>query len=297
MKPFALLLCVISFFYFGCSSTESTRKGKLSDAVEASSDDHQGERKVDAAYREPNEEENEDIPPETNKEPEASENGDSLYTTKSEQKYFTTTKAESYDSLAVNELQNEAGEKFSIGLFAGTGLLSSSDFYGLTSGGLNLVLPIEGFLSELYLSGSYSPIQETSKLSRSLDEGVSLLEIGVQVRFPTTPEFTFIGHYFFFGFGGSMMLWSYKNPFLAPTYDANGNRTGDETIFSDGLNGINLFVGTGIDLTQTLPFHFIAEITPGIILWNNSTHEGFDNNIFSPFVYFQFRLKCNIGSL
>ena len=290
MKLFILLLSFFALLFVGCSSSESARRGRLSDAMEASSDDHKGEREVDAEFREPEEEPDRGMVSCTTYETHDTTSGNYQGPLIAEnQSLESEDTSEESNELKVNE--------FSIGAFAGSGVLSSNDFYGITSFGLNAGLHIDEYVAESYFSYSHSPVQQTSKLARSLDKGIALLEVGVQVRIPTTPGFTFIGHYFLAGFGVNMMLWDYKNSFKAPRYEENGAITGYDDIASDGLNGINLFVGMGIDLTQTLPVHFIAEIIPGVILWNDSTREGFDNDIFSPFTYIQFRLKFNLGSI
>lgn len=306
------LLCYSCVFlliiFIGCSSSDSTRRGKLSDAMDAASENHEGERKVDAEYREPEMESSQQeqyLLHDSLSNSYSPVQTDSITTTHAEYVPLSQSKKEYLDSISAagegNELYSAhtthySSDLFSVGVNFSTGLLSSSDFYGLTSVGVNFGIPVENsFLAELNLSYTYSPVQDASALAQSLSDGVSIYEAGVTVRIPTTPAFTFIGHYFLIGSGVNIMAWDYKNSFQAPVFDNNGNKTGTETISSDQLNGFNLFIGTGIDLTQTLPIHFIGEIIPGIILWKDATINGFDNDIFSPFFYIQCKLKFNLG--
>ena len=185
---------------------------------------------------------------------------------------------------------------FSGGLLAGLGLLSSNEFYGQRTIGVFLTGDLEaGVTTELQASITTAPLQRTSSLSHSIDNGVLMLNLNARFRIPTTPAHTFIGQYFVLGLGGTWMNWTYKNPIIAPTYNAAGAHIGDETITSDQLKGLTLFGGFGLVLTQTLPVHVIVEMTPGVLTWTGPTKEGFDNDLFANFAYLQFQLKVGLN--
>lgn len=303
MRTLIFLFCAVTLF-FGCSGSESSsnRRGKLSDAAEAASDRHTGERIVDAEFR-PSETESatEYIDTEAHTEGSAPERHDSLPAARAPRYSTTLSRSEYLDSIDLADspkysntgVQDESSNRSpAVGLTAASGFLSSNEFYGMSTFGISLHTPVEdGITAEFGAEIAFAPLQRTSSLSHSIDDGVLLLEASVQFHLPVTPEHTFIGQYLFAGAGANVMLWTYKNPIKAPVYSHMGTLTGYETITSDQLGGVDLFTGIGLDLTQTLPFHLAAEFRPGVVLWTGTTSEGFDNDLFANFAYVQFRIK------
>ncbi|MFZ4621789.1 MAG: hypothetical protein ACOYNS_14605 [Bacteroidota bacterium] len=299
-----------SLLIFGCSGSESSshRRGKLSDAVDAASDRNSGDRTVRADFEEPSPEN--DTPPlsitiEKKKESKTSGFSDTAASPsyqyvpnpRSKQEYLDSVYRNGHDDHSLIQMDSsETIQSFSVGLNASSGFLSSNEFYGMTSFGLNVSGELEqGVIGEIGADMTFAPLQRTSKLSHSIEDGIVLFDLNFQLRFPTTPEYTFIGQYFLLGGGVNIMLWSYKNPIKAPVYSADGSLRGYDQIDSDQLNGINLFTGIGFDLTQSLPVHLIIEVKPGVIIWTGTTTEGFDNDIFANFAYLQVGVKLNFG--
>ena len=307
MRTLAVILYA-SLLIVGCSGSDSSshRRGKLSDAVNAASDRNSGDRKVETGFQEPTSEN--DAPPlifstEGTIEPRPSDLSDTAVASSTHYRPFPLTKQEYLDSIYRNDHEwhsqdqvdsSETIQSFNIGVNASSGFLSSNEFYGMTSFGLNISGELEqGVIGEFGADMTFAPLQRTSMLSHSIEDGVILFDLNFQLRFPTTPEYTFVGQYFLLGGGANIMLWNYKYPIEAPVYSADGSLRGYEKIEADKLSGLTLFTGIGFDLTQTLPVHLILEIKPGVIIWTGTTSEGFDNDIFANFAYLQLGLKLN----
>jgi hypothetical protein len=300
---------IFLFFLFGCSGSESSsnRRGKLSDAMEASSDDNSGERKVNADFREPDPAPAySPIEDKSHVDPSVSQFRDTVGSPKDRYVPSGQTKQEYLDSVYRAENDNDDNvvssdrkphQGYSVGVYAGSGIVSSNEMYGLSSFGIEYSTLIDRrYRADINAGLSIAPIQETGSLSRSIDGGIGIFEIKVQVRFPVTPNYTWIGQYFLIGGGMNYMLWKYRNPFSAPVYNSFGIQSGQETISSDMMKGIDLFCGLGMDLSQNLPLHIVGEVRPGIILWTGTTEEGFENDVFPNFAYLQFLFRCSFGS-
>jgi hypothetical protein len=279
-----LLLCLLiasGLILQGCFGSQKHRSGKLSDAMEKSSDEHEGEREVDT---QPNPEEEDD-------------EGEFVIGVDSEPAEYVAT-----DSSAVNlsEIQSvdfiegRKGNWFTIA--GGTGLLREENFYGL----YHLNLAIGAFFAErhyieLLVGIDSAPVQESSLLSESLDDGVVLLHLDLGYKYYTTSKHTFMGLYLCGGLGYVYMIWSYKNPFEAIAYDEYGDELGLEMISSDGMSGFELYAGLGLNIIQTEAFQLGGEILPGLILWSGETSEGFDNDVFDNFYYIKLSVFIRFG--
>jgi hypothetical protein len=270
------LLIVSGLILQSCFGTSKHRGGKLSDAMEEASDEHEGERKVDT---QPDPEYEDDEP-------------EHVVGVVSEPAALAAD-----DSLSVDSAIVFPGRKlnwFTIG--GGTGLLKEDNFFGLNHFNLAIGAYLEErHYLELTAGVSSAPVQETSLLSESLDGGVILLQLGLGYKFYTTPLHTFMGLYLCAGLGYTYMRWSYKNPFEAMTYDEYGNALGMETISSDGLSGFELYAGLGLNLVQTEGFQLGAEVLPGLIAWGGESSEGFDNDVFDTFYYTKLKFFIRFG--
>ena len=186
-------------------------------------------------------------------------------------------------------LQTNYGKPW-LGVSVGYGLLKSDDFYGLSS----VMLSYEGFSYhkirfDLHLGLESSPIQEASLLNKSLDGGILMLQLGVDVNFFTTPPHTFMGQYFMIGTDIVFMSWSYRNPLIVL------DEYGDEVkIESDGLSGLDLNLGLGWHLAQTKYFILGGEVQPGVIFWGPYTTEDFENDVFPTFWYLRLTVTMKL---
>ena len=277
-----LCLLIVSGLILGsCSGTQKHRRGKLSDAMEKSSDEHEGERKVDT-QPDPEDEDDE---------------GEFVVGIVSETSAYVTTDSSSVNSTefqSVDFIEERKRSWFTIA--GGTGLLREEDFYGFNH--FNLALGAffaERHYLELLAGIGSAPVQETSLLSESLDDCVLLLNLGAGYKYYTTPRHTFMGLYICAGLGYAYMRWSYKNPFEAMAYDEYGNELGMETISSDGVSGFELYAGLGLNIVQTEGFQFGGEVLPGFIAWGGETSEGFDNDVFDTFYYTKLKVFIRFG--
>jgi hypothetical protein len=257
------ILIFLSMMLLSCASS-GRHAGKLSDGMEKASDDHEGERKVDA---------------ERNVEPEEEDKVESFITFKE------TGKTD--DELNIKDLR--------IGISAGTGILSDESFYGMSS----FSISAEYFIAEkksasIELGGDHFPLQTVvseefdpsdDPVVKALEGGAITLYAGFNARFYTTPQKTFIGNYFSAGIKVRSMFWSYKNPLTVAEYDENNNYLGSVTVTSDQLWGLDMNISAGLNFIQTGHFIIGAEINPGLIIWGFETREGFENDIFEPVFY------------
>lgn len=80
----------------------------------------------------------------------------------------------------------------------------------------------------------------------------------------------------------SLMAWTYKNPISS---------MGD-TITSDSITKFSLGAGPGVCIGKTL----YLDSTVGFNLFSPYTSQGFDNDVFHPYLYFKFAAKLMFGS-
>jgi hypothetical protein len=268
MKIFiASVLILCSSVFISCASS-GRHAGKLSDAMEKASDDHEGSRKVEAVR---------------NVEPEEEDK---------EENFITFEKSEKTDDeLKLKDIW--------LGISAGSGIMSTKSFYGVSSFSLHANTYIKGGRSLCFdLGGDYSPLQTTQSadydpnedpVANALDGGVLTLFAGLNARYYTTSQKTFLGNYFSAGIKVRSMFWSYKNPLIVAEYDENDVYLGSVTVTSDQIWGFDINCAAALNFMQTQ--HLIAgvELNPGVVIWGFGTREGFENDIFAPFFY----LKTN----
>ena len=81
------------------------------------------------------------------------------------------------------------------------------------------------------------------------------------------------------------MYWEYKNA-LVDQYD--------DVIKSDCLGGVELYTGIVFNLINPYKVKLGIGISPGAILWEGTTSEGFDNDLFDPFIYLKLKVILNL---
>jgi hypothetical protein len=284
-----------------CSSSgHHRRRGKLSDAVDKASDENEEDRKVDTK-------------PEDRRRDDYYEEQDEYVVEIVEVPIMVpvvvnedtgdTTLAVLSDAGSESSGPTQAGmstdtqpeSSIWLSLSGGTGLLKQDNFYGLN----HFDISIGAYFSqrgriEILVGGGWAPIQETSYLSQSLKNNVQMLNLGLVLKFYSTPRYTFLGQYFLFGLHYTLLHWEYKNPILADVYDEFGYVIGTEEISVDNLGGIGLYAGIGLNLIQSPGFQLGGELSPGVIFWGVETTQGFDNDVFDPFLYIKFSIILNI---
>lgn len=305
-------LCFLLGFIIlsGCTASDSSthRRGRLSDAVEAASDQNSGERNVNAEFRPPSDQdgsEERSFLPISHSDGTADASGDisdSLNTSATDDSVRRSSRMSlrdaDYHSGKEDSLLSENEREYALGLTAGGGFLSSNDFIDIRNVGISLSTTFDEDLIAVFgAQFTVAPVKRNSLLSHSIDDDVFMLGVNVQFNIPMTPQHTFVGQYLFIGGGTEILFWNYKNPFTAPVYTSGGVLNGQETISSDRLNGVDLFTGIGFDLSQTAPVHLIIELRPGVLLWSGTTAEGFENDIFDHAAYVQLRIKLSFNGL
>jgi len=265
-RLYSIAILISLLVIYGCASNSSNRKGRLSDAMEKSSDDYEGDRFV-----------------ETIPDPDFGDDEE-----KERKKRRIKKKGAKFS-------ENKSKYKFS-SLFVrhNSGGMFSNDFYGINGLSLNLRVksrPVDCW--QVYLGYSIAPVQETSHLSESIKSGVGIISLGTEYVKYTTPSYTFLSHFFLLGLEYNIMSWSYKNPIEAFEYDDYGNIIGVEKINNDFLSGVDFHMGTGLSLFQTESVNLGMEVIPGIKLWWFKSNEGFSNDIFPPFPYLMLKGTIN----
>jgi hypothetical protein len=254
-----------------CLSSSKNRSGELSDAMEKSSDEYEGEREAETTFSPDQEDECE--------EDESIDEMDQsvIIESKSVKK---TRSANKYSSFTIR---------------VGSGLVNSDDYYGMGLFTINLRGRIgSSDYGQIYFGYLSSPIQETSDLAKSIRNGIKIFSIGLEYIHFNTPHYTFLGQYLLIGIEYNIMYWSYKNPFYADVYDEDGNITGSDLIKSDLLTGMDIHLGIGINLIQTKKIDLGLEVAPGVKFWWFKSYEGFKNDVFDPLLYVQVRFTFNL---
>lgn len=289
-----LMVLLIMVLLPGCSSSGANRRGKLSDAMGKASGKHEGDRKTNTEPS-PGWEIEENVEKET-------------VSAKPAGKARVKTASPPDSGVAANRPKVEeatpAGKDTTIdsvlarpswfSLSFGKALTTQDGFAGLNQ----LDFTLGGYISqqwrgEMIAGVGYAPVKEGSELRNSLEDNVIILSIGAASKYYFTPQHTFLGNYFLVGLNLNVMLWQYKNSIEADVYDENGNVTGTEEIDSDGLGGLDIYLGMGFNLAQTRHFQLGIEAVPGILLWGFQTREGFDNDVFKPAVYAKLKVVIN----
>jgi hypothetical protein len=183
------------------------------------------------------------------------------------------------------------------GLGLGSGMVSSGDLYGLSEFFLSWsFLHKEDIVVSASLAFQDIPLQKTSALNASLDGGLFLLGIAMDVRWYRTPDYTFIGHYLSGGVGLYGLFWEYRNELELPHYDSEGYFTGYELVKHDVLGALDLHGGLGLDLGQIWSVNLEGELSPGFVFGLGRTMKGFDNDVFKPFLYAKLRVSIRFAS-
>ncbi len=272
-------LSVFAYLYFsvhGCSHSHRRHRGKLSEAMEKASTDYEGDRRISTPeheYRDPVL-----IPDVDEQIISVPDRGPDMPDTETEGQ-----KQEDEHGFWYTE---ESDNDILYSLTGGTGVIKGEDFYEHK----HISISVGKYLSEnqrLEFFGGigWAPVQETSDLDNSIEDGIILFVGGINYKYFTTPRYTFLGQYFLLGIALNEMFWHYENPIIVE----NENR-----IRSDHITGLELIAGLGVHIAQTKYFQIGAEVLPNIILWDFSTNKGFSNDVFGPFGTIKFRVTFTL---
>ncbi len=205
----ALLLTTPGLFFSGCA-TDGRHHGKLSDAIEAASDENDGDREVDNTHTHPIDDNN--YEQERIRVQETSPHG--VAGTARED---STTRAKSLPLI--------------IGARVDQGLAGGEEFSGFnrfTIGvGARMSPRMVGFF---HVGLGFLEMEKNSELRLSIDPDPVYLHVGAQVQYFFTPEHTLMGLYAHGGIDIGYMNWGYKNDI----------QVDGDVISGDGLKGMDI---------------------------------------------------------
>ena len=290
MKNIIILAIILTLVLLSsCTTSRNRSAGRLSDAVEKSSDNYEGERKIKAVVTEEDDEDDENINDHHYTDNENYHNENPLFVT--------------YEK---NESKNiSLGRDHWLGFQFGTGVLSSESFYGLSSFALtgNQYTGEKRSLS-YELGFDYAPLQTTEtatfdpaedKIVQGLEGGIVSFFAGIKKRWYTTPKYTFLGNYFAAGVRIHSMFFEYKNELEINEYDEYDVLIGTDYVKHDQIWGVDFNVATAVNIMQFKHLRVGIEFNPGITIWWFDTYQGFTNDVFAPFVYLKTNFRFLLG--
>jgi len=245
---FLAALCIVAVFLSSCSTTPTEYRGSLSDAMDKSKDDHEGDRSVPDGTREP-------AYPE--RQPSG---GNSPYDEPSDTGAYPASTAGPSD--------------FWLGFRGGNGLYRDNSMEPLSDGDVLAGAEASPRLEfDLYAGYKAARAVAGSSLDESIKDPLLFLKAGIEGRVSPFPDWLFMSPYLSAGMGGFYMGWNFRNALTA----------GDETITTDSVTGFLMHVGAGIYPVRLDRFRLGVSIVPETCLFGPVTNEGFDNDYFGSF--------------
>lgn len=119
------------------------------------------------------------------------------------------------------------------------------------------------------------------KLSKGFKKDMLLMNASLKYSKAYTPEYTFLGAHYTIGIGPSLLYYKFRNSI----YDDDGDK-----ISSDFVTGVNIFFGLGGLVFNPENIKITADFVGGIHLWNDTTFQDFENDVFKPSPYILFKL-------
>jgi len=249
--PRALRLCLAALAFaalsVSCSSTPTHYRGSLSDAMDKSRDDYEGDRTVPDEHSAP-----------AYQQPEAYPAYD----------YYGSAEA-------VPVFGGPSGpSEFWIGIRGGNGYYASRDMEPLADGDVlaggeaspNIEL-------DLYAGFRVNRAVAGSSLDASVKDPLLFLKAGIEGRYSPFADWPVFCPYLSAGMGGFYMGWNFRNA-LSADYDS---------ITSDSVGGFLMSVGAGVYLVHLDRFRIGIGVRPELYLFGMVTGEGFDNDYFDYF--------------
>lgn len=244
-------LCVavlaIATLSVSCSSTPTHYRGSLSDAMDKSRDDYEGDRTVPDAQRAPAYQQPEPYPAND---------------------YYRSAEA-------VPMLGGASGPtEFWIGVRGGNGYYASRDMEPLADGDVLAGGEASANLEiDLYAGFRVNRAVAGSSLDASVKDPLLFLKAGIEGRYSPFPDWPLLCPYLSAGMGGFYMGWNYRNAITS----------GFDTITSDSIGGVVLHAGAGIYILRLERFRLGLAARPELYLFGMVTQEGFDNDYFDYF--------------
>jgi hypothetical protein len=235
------------------TSGGSRHRGRLSDAMEAARDDHEGDRTVNDDHRrdEPDRDYMVRQRHDREREMENDQNRGS---------------AGASSSLKVNDIR--------FGIRGGNGITNDSDIVTTFDGDLLLGMPLSKNLElDLFAGLKVAKAEEGSDLDASVKDAIFFLKAGLEGRYAPFPKWKIFTPYLIGGLGGYGMFWSFRNAITA----------GGDVIESDSLGGLLLYAGLGADLVKTKRLRIGLNLIQDGYLFSVVTSQGFTNDVFGSY--------------
>ena len=121
-------------------------------------------------------------------------------------------------------------------------------------------------------------------LPASAIKNTRMLELGVSGRVYLNRAHAFISPYFSANVACQALLWDYRNPVYVDS----------EKIESDTLIGMGGYAGLGIALYRNGPVNLFGEAGFGGTVFTDQTGQGFGNDVFHNFGYFQVKAGLSV---
>ena len=266
-----LLIILTLTFFFSCSSLGSVKKrGKLSDAMKAASDENKGSREVEPS-------DDSCIFSSSDNEGDLSE----ITIRKQPKKVKTVT---------YKEITRQNGFKRSLfSLSFGHGGFASNNYTDLSNFEAHFGFGSESMTkkySEYYLfMGFHNYSVGSLNEHASSYKNPFLFTAGIKYKAYLTPQHTFMGLSFQAGLVYGFQYWEYKNPIYS---------LGDR-ISSDSVSGIGLNLGLGFNVIQIDRLTVGADVSWTGFGFSNETNQGFENDTFSTLGFTKYMLTFSVG--
>ncbi len=274
-------LLLLVFITVGYASSDKER-GDLSEAVEKSNDNYEGERKVEdtkiGTYDCDDEEENTSF---------FCALLQAIFTRDDEEDdydedYIRTENRSRYKRRERNSRERDREERYEslFGITFSTGFHYKKRFSNPK--GFNFRLSqrtTSRKIHTLEFGYAYTPITGSNIFNGSTNH-FSNIFAGYLFRYYFTPEHLSFGQYFSFRSGGKISFWKYNNPIFSDVYDDFGTYIKTDEIDSDGLLSLSSSIGTGLTFFEGSTLRPSVGIEFGGIIHSPETIRSFNNDIF-----------------
>jgi hypothetical protein len=187
------------------------------------------------------------------------------------------------DNDEMEEQVSEESHPLWLGGGYATGMDKSQTMYGLQQ----YFLTVGGHVTsstwmQYYFSYTHTPLKKTNDPEYLIKDGVSVIELGGEVRRYTPVRYSFFGHYFFGGASAVVAYWKFSSSSVANAMLGNPSST---------VWGIDIHFGTGFFLGEAVPLIANLDIIPGITFWFMNTYQGNYDTRMPTWYYLKLRIS------
>ncbi|HVU28627.1 MAG TPA: hypothetical protein VHG71_12940 [Verrucomicrobiae bacterium] len=135
----------------------------------------------------------------------------------------------------------------------------------------------------LFIGGDIVNLQPGSLPDKATDN-TWMLEGGIAYRYYFTPAHAFLSPYFSANISYQILTWDYRNSIIADGQNISG----------DSLSGVGGYMGIGAAIKRNSHLSFFGEVGLGGTVFFPQSNQGFDNDVFSNFGYFNVKAGMTI---